>query len=129
MQNNFMLQFLTVGAGGFIGAGLRFAVGSAVQRALPAAAFPYGTLAVNVIGCFLIGLLAAWRMPMDSGPRLFLMVGLLGGFTTYSAFALETLTMAQQQQHGMAFASVAIKTVAALGAVWAGFELGRLFAN
>jgi len=129
MQNSFMLQFLTVGVGGFIGAGLRFALGTAVHRALPAAIFPYGTMAVNVLGCLLIGFIAAWRQPLEPGLRLFLMVGVLGGFTTFSAFALETLTLAQQQEHGLAFVNVAIKIVVTLAAVWAGFELGRLTAN
>ena len=126
MQNSLMLQFLTVGAGGFIGAGLRFLVGTGVQRALPAAAFPYGTMAVNVIGCLLIGFIAAWRQPLEPGLRLFLTVGVLGGFTTYSAFALETLTLAQQHSHSLAFANVALKLLLGLTAVWGGFELGRL---
>ena len=126
MQNSLLLQFLTVGAGGFIGAGLRFLVGTAVQRALPAAMFPYGTMAVNVLGCLVIGFIAAWRAPLEPALRLFLMVGLLGGFTTYSAFALETFILVQQQAHALAIANVAVKVMLCLAAVWAGYVLGEL---
>jgi len=129
MQNNFLMQFLTVGLGGFFGAGLRFALGTAVHRALPAAVFPYGTMAVNILGCLLIGFVAAWRQPLEPGLRLFLMVGLLGGFTTFSTFALETLTLTQQQQPALAFVNVAAKVILGLGAAWVGFEGGRLLAG
>lgn len=95
----------------------------------PAAALPYGTMAVNILGCLLIGLLAGWRQPLEPGLRLFVMVGLLGGFTTFSAFALETLSLAQQQQHMLAFINVAAKLVFGLAAAWAGFEISRLIAN
>lgn len=129
MQTNLMLQFLTVGAGGFVGAGLRFLVGTAVQRALPAAIFPYGTMAVNVLGCLLIGFIVAWREPLEPALRLFLVVGVLGGFTTYSAFALETLMLAQQQEHTLAFINIVVKLGMCLAAVWGGYELGRVFAG
>ncbi len=129
MERNFLLQFVTVGCGGFLGAGLRFALGTWVNRALPAAVFPWGTLAVNVLGCLLIGFIAAWRQPLEPGLRLFLMVGVLGGFTTFSTFALETLALTHQDQHALAFANVAVKLLLGLGAAWAGFELGRLFAG
>ncbi len=127
MERNFLLQFMTVGLGGFLGAGLRFALGTWIHRALPAAIFPWGTLAVNVLGCLLIGFVAAWRQPLEPGIRLFLMVGLLGGFTTFSTFALETLSLTHQDQHALAFANVAVKLLVGLTAAWAGFELGRLF--
>lgn len=122
-----LMQFLYVGLGGFFGAGLRFALSSWLSRALPHALFPYGTMAVNVLGCLLIGFLAAYRQPLDPALRLFLMVGLLGGFTTFSTFALETLTLAQQNQSGLAFANVALKVCGGLAAAWVGFELGRTF--
>ncbi|MEE4184958.1 MAG: fluoride efflux transporter CrcB [Gammaproteobacteria bacterium] len=125
MERNVLLQFLYVGVGGFFGAGLRFALSSWLSRALPHALFPYGTMAVNVIGCLLIGFLAAYRQPLDPGLRLFLMVGLLGGFTTFSTFALETLSLAQQNQAALAFLNVAVKVCLGLAAAWAGFELGR----
>ena len=129
MERSFLLQFMTVGLSGFFGAGLRFAIGTWIHRAWPVAAFPWGTLAVNVLGCLLIGFIAGWRQPLEPGLRLFLMVGLLGGFTTFSAFALETLSLTHQDQHALAFANVAVKLLLGLGAAWAGFELGRLFGS
>jgi CrcB protein len=127
MERHLLIQFLYVGLGGFVGSVLRFAMGGWVQRTLPHALFPYGTLAVNVLGCLLIGFLAAWRQPLEPGLRLFLMVGLLGGFTTFSTFALETLTLTQQQQPLLAFINVIAKVTLGLAAAWAGFELARSF--
>ena len=129
MERSFIVQFLYVGVGGFFGAGLRFALGVWVQRALPGALFPYGTLAVNVLGCLLIGFIAAYRQPLEPAVRLFLMVGLLGGFTTFSAFALETLSLTQSGENLLAFANVALKLLLGLGAAWVGFEIGRVFAS
>ena len=129
MERSFFVQFIYVGIGGFFGAGLRFALGSWIHRVLPATVFPYGTMAVNVLGCLLIGFLAAWRQPLEPGLRLFLMVGLLGGFTTFSTFALETLTLTHQDQHALAFINVAAKLLFGLTAAWVGFELGRLLTN
>lgn len=126
MARGFLIQFLYVGVGGFCGAGLRFALGTWVQRALPAATFPYGTLAVNVLGCLLIGFIAAWRQPLEPALRLLLITGLLGGFTTFSAFALETLTLTHQGQQAVAFINIAAQLVLSLAAAWTGFELGRL---
>ncbi len=129
MERSFLVQFVYVGMGGFLGAGLRFALGSWIHRALPAALFPYGTMAVNVLGCLLIGYLAGWRQPLEPGMRLFLMIGLLGGFTTFSTFALETLSLTQQDEYLLAFINVAAKLLLGLAAAWAGFMLGRMFTS
>ena len=86
-----LAEFMLVGAGGFIGSGLRYVVAVSVQRTFPLSAFPYGTVTVNVIGCFLIGYIANWlqlRGLGDPAIRLFLIAGILGGFTTFSAFFL-----------------------------------------
>ncbi len=67
-----------------------------VQRLVVTGVFPYGTLVVNVLGCFLIGILgglAEYRQVLEPGQRLFLMIGVLGGFTTFSTFAFETLSL------------------------------------
>lgn len=83
------MQLVLIAAGGAIGSVLRYAL----QKALNAF-FPTGTFVVNVLGCFLIGLL--WAMAnkgMDEGKRLLLMTGFCGGFTTFSAFSLESITM------------------------------------
>lgn len=91
-----MRDILLVGSGGFLGAIARFALNRLVTPDASAARFPWGTLIVNVTGCLLIGLVAglAERSDMLSAQhRLFLMTGLLGGYTTFSAFALETYAL------------------------------------
>jgi len=129
MERSFVWQFLFVGMGGFVGAGLRFTLGSWIHRLLPAAIFPYGTMAVNVLGCFVIGFFASFRQPLDDDFRLFMMVGMLGGFTTFSTFALETLYLTHQNEYPLAFINVIAKVVLGLTGAWAGFELGRLLGN
>ncbi len=89
------LTFLAVAGGGAIGASLRHAMQIAAGRAF-GPSFPYGTFAINVAGCFAMGLLVSWFASRDASPgelRAFLAVGLLGGFTTFSAFALDAVTL------------------------------------
>ena len=91
-----MLNIILVGSGGFIGSALRYLIGLGVHSLLRSATFPYGTLAANLIGCLLIGLfygLADERLLFSPQTRLFLLAGILGGFTTFSAFSLDTFTM------------------------------------
>lgn len=124
-----MERLLWVGAGGFIGSSLRFLVSGWVYRALPAAAFPWGTLAVNVLGCFLIGLangLAESRGLLGPGVRLFLMIGLLGGFTTFSTFAFETVALGRDAETGRALANIGLQVGLGLIGVWAGSVAARL---
>lgn len=118
------LQLLLVGAGGFVGSVLRFAIGGAVQRAAPSL-FPYGVLAVNVIGCLLIGAiggLAESRDLVGAELRLFVVVGLLGGFTTYSAFAYDGVAMLRDQAFGDALATVTLHLFVGFAAVWIGYR-------
>lgn len=119
---------LWVGLGGCIGSMLRFAVAGWAQRLTPATSFPLGTLTVNVAGCLLIGLiggLADYRQALDPGQRAFLMIGLLGGFTTYSAFAFETLGLAQDGALLRAGINVLLQTVLGLGAAAVGYVAAR----
>lgn len=125
---NLLTQSLMVGAGGFVGSVLRFGVNGIVHRWIPSPAFPYGTLAVNVIGCFAIGLLgglAEARDVIGPGLRLFLFIGLLGGFTTFSTFGFETLALARTAAPVGAVANVVLHVVAGLGAVLLGLMLAR----
>ena len=88
-----MINIILVGTGGFIGSVLRYLIGLGVHSLLRSATFPYGTLAANLIGCLLIGLLNGLtdeRLLLSPQTRLFLMAGMLGGFTTFSAFSLVT---------------------------------------
>ncbi len=117
-----------VGAGGFIGSILRFGINGLVHRWIPYPTFPYGTLAANVVGRFAIGLLggiAEMRDVVAPGLRLFLFVGLLCGFTTFSTFGFETLTLARNAAHVGALANVVLHVLAGLGAVLLGLMLAR----
>lgn len=96
-----MHKFILVGLGGFIGAVLRYLISGCVQNLTQSVAFPYGTLAVNISGCFLIGIcshLVESQAVMTAEMRLLLMVGLLGSFTTFSTFSNETMNLLQEQR-------------------------------
>jgi CrcB protein len=119
---------LIVGAGGFVGSGARYLVGGWVHGWFPRIAFPVGTLAVNTSGCFCIGLLAALlevRQILSPGVRLFLMIGVLGGFTTFSSFAFETLALARDAQLVRAAANVLAQVALGLLAAWLGYNVVR----
>ena len=91
------------------------------------AGFPYGTLAVNILGSLAIGLMAGWflREGVEAKPALqaFLITGLLGGFTTFSAFSLETLTLLQRNEMTAAFSYMGLSLLLTLGACAFGFWL------
>jgi CrcB protein len=113
-------EILLVALGGSIGAVSRFVAVSALGKAWPG--FPYGTLFVNVLGCFIFGLLAAWTD--DRAWRALLGVGVLGGFTTFSAFGGDTLALAQGGAPALAGLNVLGNVGLGLAAVWAGRALG-----
>lgn len=122
-------QVLLVGLGGFIGSSLRFVVGLWVLNLAGLGAFPYGTLVVNVLGCMAIGLLGGFsdlHGGLNPGLRLFLITGVLGGFTTFSAFAYETLSLAHSAQAMTAVASVVLQTSLGFSAAWLGYATARL---
>jgi CrcB protein len=117
-----------VGLGGFIGSVLRYLASGLVQQISQSATFPYGTLAVNLIGCFVIGLLS--QLADDRGvfsgeARAFVFIGVLGGFTTFSSFGNETMNLARDGEMLPAFANVSVHFVLGLGAVWLGRLIGR----
>ncbi|MEQ9349099.1 MAG: CrcB family protein, partial [Alphaproteobacteria bacterium] len=92
----------------------------------------WGTIAVNVSGSFLIGLIAALesadgRSLLSPGIRLFFLIGLLGGFTTFSAFSLQTLTLLQHEQYGRALANATGSVLLCVFAAWAGHVAGGAF--
>lgn len=120
-----------IAVGGAVGALLRHGVGALVHRAVaPAAGFPWGTLAVNVGGCLVIGALAGLDLrglPLPYGARLAIVVGLLGGFTTFSSFGIETFRLFHAGQPGTALLYVALTNLASLAAVAAGFRLAGRF--
>lgn len=118
-----MMQMLLVALGGAAGSLARYGVGVAVARVF-GLAFPWGTLAVNVAGGLAMGVLAARVGPENEQVRLLLGVGVLGGFTTFSTFSLETVRLLQQAP-GNAMLYIAASLVLAVGACWAGLVLGR----
>lgn len=122
-----MNQTLAIAAGGAIGALLRFWMSNAVY-ALAGRDFPYGTLAVNVLGSLLMGYLyvvAIERLAMGPEWRAFALVGLLGAFTTFSTFSIETLNLIEQADYAKALGNVAVSVIACVGAAFIGTILAR----
>ncbi len=119
-----MTQALWVALGGALGSLARYGVGLAAARWF-GAGFPWGTLVVNVLGGLAMGVLAVRAGPEQVTLRLALGVGLLGGFTTFSAFSLETLRLLQQHPSaGIGYAAASV--LLSVGACWAGLWLGRV---
>lgn len=124
-----MTHLLLVAAGGAIGASARYGLGLAALRLAPTAVWPWGTFAANLIGGLLMGLLAGWlalRGGAGQEPvRLFAAVGVLGGFTTFSAFSLETLLMIERRQWALAGGYVALSVVLSVAALFVGLMIAR----
>jgi len=117
-----------VGLGGMIGAIIRYGAGGLVHR-LYAGRFPLGTLLINAAGCLAIGFLftmAEDRGVMSAYARLFVFVGVLGGFTTFSSFGYETFTLWRDGLAARALLNVAANMILGLAAVWVGHVLARL---
>lgn len=129
-RRGFLLTYLWIAIGGALGSMARFAC-SELSVHLFGAAFPWGTLAVNVIGSFVIGFFAsftgpggAWAASLDA--RLFITVGICGGFTTFSSFSLQTLALFRGGEAGLALANVAGSVILCLATVWLGHAAGDL---
>lgn len=128
-----MRHLLAAALGGSLGSVARYLLQGAVQRrAGPvhgwAAVFPWGTLAVNLLGCLAIGFLAVlFEERLTSAPetRTFVLIGLLGGFTTFSSFGFETWALLRDGNTLLALANVATSVTVGLGAVVAGAALAR----
>jgi CrcB protein len=119
---------LAVGAGGALGAIARYLLGGVVQRLMPGF-FPYGTFVVNLVGCLVFGLvigLAESRVALGPLGRAFILIGVLGGFTTFSSFTFETFELIRGGQMSQALANVAGQVILGFIGLWAGFGLGRV---
>lgn len=115
-----MGNIIIVGLGGFAGAILRYLVSGYIQNLSEKVAFPYGTLAVNITGCFLIGIfsqLVESQAGLSSEIRTFLVIGLLGAYTTYSTFSNETMNLLQNQQVFLALMNIGTHLILGLSAV------------
>src|SRR3954463_4766311 len=122
-----MMIWIAVAGGGALGSMARHAVNLLFAHVLERAV-PYATAAVNIAGSFAIGLLAALiaagRLHMSAELRTFVFVGILGGFTTFSSFMLDTFTLGHGGEHAAAFWNVAVQMAGGLIAVWAGYRAG-----
>ncbi|MCX8253102.1 putative fluoride ion transporter CrcB [Beijerinckiaceae bacterium RH AL1] len=123
-----MLTYLYVALGGAIGSVARFALSGSIARAANEV-FPWGTLIVNIIGCFTIGFFATLtgpggRVPATPDARAFVMVGICGGFTTFSSFSLQTLTLARDGDMLRAGANIVASVLFCLIGAWLGVAAG-----
>ena len=122
-----MVRVLAIAGGGALGAVLRYWVSSGTH-ALLGRGFPYGTLVVNVLGSFAIGFLFVLfleRMTLSGEWRAGILVGVLGAFTTFSTFSIETLNLLEEGAHLKASLNVALSVALCLAGAWFGLLLGR----
>jgi CrcB protein len=129
------IAYLWVALGGALGSVARFWVNGLVSERF-GATFPWGTLAINVTGSFIIGIIGALALPegrMDSQSRAFatqfLMIGVCGGYTTFSSFSLQTLNLLREREWLYAGGNVILSVVLCLVAVWLGWLLGAAFTS
>ncbi len=118
-----MHKVLMVGLGGFIGTVSRYLVSGFVQNMAQSNSFPHGTLVVNLSGCFLVGLLSHFiemQASMAAELRLFLMVGIIGSFTTYATFSNETMSLLQDQKLMLALVNIMVHVILGMIAVVVG---------
>lgn len=123
-----MLRILLVGLAGLAGTLCRYWLSGVVARRY-GEAFPWGTLAVNLLGCFAVGLLLFASEARQAGgetERAVVLVGLLGGFTTFSSYGLQTFALLREGEVAYAAANVLASNVLGLLLVWAGYALARL---
>ena len=126
-----MLNYLWVGLGGALGSVARFWLSGVVARRF-GESFPHGTLVINITGSFVIGVLAAMGMPegrvyLSPAARNFLMIGLCGGYTTFSSFSLQTMNLANDGEWLYAGLNVILSVALCLLAVWCGFFSAQAF--
>ena len=124
-----MLNILFVGLGGALGSIARYLLSSWVQVTAKNINFPFGTLTVNLVGCFVIGFLAQLaeaRGVFTSESRAFVFIGILGGFTTFSSFGNETLNLARGGEMWGALSNIGMNVIIGLFAVWLGLTVAYL---
>ncbi len=121
-----MLVIIIAGLGGFIGTIMRYVLNNVIYHAMDYPLYPFGTLIINVLGCFFIGLLAGMvetRASISPEIRTFIQIGVLGGFTTFSTFGYETFNLFRDGQFVLAACNILLQVVVGLVAVWLGYYL------
>jgi fluoride exporter len=121
-------KIVMAGLGGFIGSATRYWMSNLTYRVL-GQNFPYGTLSVNLVGCLLIGFLMTIfeeRFLVNPNLRIFLTIGVLGGFTTFSTFSYETVALLKEGSYLIAGGNILLSVFSCLGATWIGSIAGRL---
>jgi CrcB protein len=124
-----MQRLIYIGLAGGLGTLLRYGLTEWTARRF-GETFPTGTLVVNLLGCFLAGLLFYLmfdRYPVSPTLRAVVLIGLLGGFTTFSSFGLQTFTLFRDGELGLALLNIGVSNVAGLLLVWVGYSLARIF--
>jgi CrcB protein len=124
-----MNKIFLVGAGGFVGSVLRYLISSYIQQITKSAVFPYGTLAVNLIGCFVIGFLsqlADTRGVFSPESRALIFIGFLGGFTTFSTFGNESVNLLRDGENLYALVNAGLHFAFGFEAVWLGRTMSYL---
>jgi CrcB protein len=124
-----MIKILLIGLAGFAGTIGRYWLSGVVARRY-GETFPLGTLTVNLVGCFLVGLLfylMQERYVVNQNVRSMVLIGLLGGFTTFSSFGLQTFTLLQDREIALALVNLAVSNVMGLFLVWVGYTLAKAF--
>ena len=124
-----MQAALLVALGGAIGSVLRYKIGAAILHHTEALQFPYGTFTVNVLGCTIAGLLGGLGEHFEfltADVRLFLFTGFLGGFTTFSAFGVETIGLVERGEWGVAATYVVTSVLCGLAARWVALKIGGI---
>ena len=123
-----MQKTIFIAVAGLIGTLLRYWLSGAVARQY-GETFPWGTMAVNLIGCLITGavfFLTEERFLISPAVRTVILIGLLGGFTTFSAYGLQTFTLLREGQFGLATLNVVTSNILGLFMVWVGYVLGRV---
>jgi CrcB protein len=123
-----MTIYLLIALGGALGSVVRYALNNLIEQQLSGSAFPWGTLVINVTGSLLIGLFSTLTGPdgrwvVANEGRLFFMTGVCGGYTTFSAFSLQTLSLIRLGDWQRAAAYIAASVILCLVAVWVGHAL------
>ena len=124
-----MLNYVVLATGGAIGTMLRYYISTTLYQSLKNPAFPWGTVVINLTGSLIIGILAGWNdaTPLQPNLRLFLFVGLLGGFTTFSAYSLETINLFRNSMAVYAVLNILVSNIGGIIFAYSGFALMKTF--